>query len=215
MVVSGAPCVTKGLTNRVVFRDMVTAGSGELKVQLDEKAITLKQFEKFIDTETFTHAASEGFCLFDQVLAFVRFLDKYQCDRALRHFLVDLEAKVQTEWPALLLFMSGVYLGKLELCIRALDAPARRRTSEGLNTWPRGMDLRKVGYSLDPDIIPYHILEAMPLPHLLALHNTEGLRIMDSSSSKWGQRNLFGRNFRLAFEDINHRIALGKPSTTQ
>lgn len=115
---------------------MVTVGSGEREVQLDEKAITIKQFREIINSRAFQTVEAQELSQFDQALALLRFLDKYECDHA-KIYLLEIvekliEKKNQQKWPPLLLFLCGAHSNQPTLCEKALNAPVYAWNMYGL-----------------------------------------------------------------------------------
>ncbi|EKD05478.1 hypothetical protein A1Q2_00239 [Trichosporon asahii var. asahii CBS 8904] len=142
-----------------------------MKVQLTESAITLRQFKTLINDGTFKvdFSSTTALC-FDQVLDLARFLDKYECQFVVRDFIGTLRKKIVGHggWPSLLFFLSGLILGRPELCPEALNQPAS--SWQGYSRLWHPKDLKsEEAYCLHPRGIPLYIRDTIPADYILAL----------------------------------------------
>lgn len=176
--------------------------------------MTLQQFKQLIDEQTFTPAETKDFPPFEQVLALLRFLDKFECDLGMRFALETVRDKVeQKEWPPLLLVVAGAFLDRPELCKQAYDAPAYTWADYPSDMHPKGLNSAyKYQYCLLPGIMPYHLVKAMPLEYALALHTTATPHAL--ADSELGQSDLFGHSFQRAFEITKQRVAFARAAGT-
>lgn len=192
---------------------MVLLGCGQNEVTLEEKAVTIMQFKEIISSQKFQVIESKGLSPFDQVLALLRFLDKYDCDHAIEHLVEMVEKKVQVNWPPLLLFLCGAYLDRSELCKRALDAPVHSWSVYIASMQPPG--LQELGrYGLHPRWMPYRLLQTIPLDYAMALGSVVTTDSVETVIRSAGMRNVYGSKFMREFLSLREAAAFSQKTDT-
>lgn len=190
---------------------MIKTGDDEKEVRLDEKAVTIRQFKEIIDTREFKTKEKTELLPFDQVLALMRFLDKYDCDHASARFFEILERNVKGDWPSLLLFLCGVHLDRPALCRKALDSPVYNWEQYSEHIRPAGVE-NESHYCLNPRGIPYHFLLTLPFNYAIALGMTGVMSTVGYSVE--GKINLYGSEFVDALQSIREGAAFAKEHGT-
>lgn len=97
---------------------MLIVGSGEKRIELEETSTIVRQFLHLTEKLCLNVQWAEE-NLFGNMLPLVTFLNKFDCEIALRMVLSKIEERVESgAWPRLLLFLIRAKLGIPALCTR-------------------------------------------------------------------------------------------------
>lgn len=191
---------------------MVAVGDGDKKVQLEESSIVLRQFKQLVSGRKFGVVKGSKVTFFDQVLNLARFLDKYECELAIHHYVETLQRNIiERKWPDLLLFLSGVIFDRSELCTKAVDMPAYPWSHYDQAWHPKGVKEDDL-YSLHPVGMPLHLRDMIPADYTLALALT-GMLYRPQYGGNEGSSDLYGVDFSGILSDLEEqrKPAEGKP----
>lgn len=169
----------------------------------------MKQFRDIVRSQTFETDENQTLGPFEQVIALMRFFDKYDCLLALSILANILNERVQKNWPPLLLFLLGAQMNRPDLCMKALNAPARVWSSYPKMLPAGSRDPLGDDYCLHPFAMPYNVLRAMPVDYSVALSLTHVPHTISIHPDK-NKRDLYGSSFMWVLESLRKQAATAK-----
>lgn len=153
------PCGCQ-LTPSRVLRDVIEAGSGAKRIELDETATTIEQLLGFVTTGDSPLIVSDLTTVdYSQAVRFVLFLKKYDCQPALAWLLKFLKASSNSRSVGILRLLTAANL----------DLP--KTVADLLHYEPELFGfLRPVAHGVLPqELLPYDAFQHIPHRYLWAL----------------------------------------------